>query len=327
MPFLNTVTKTMSPANRSVERPVDDSSPPEMQQRESQPPGGRPLRPGDLDGLSQQEKQDEIKQRARYLVKDQLEPSSVPWHFPRPQPPSNLPYVDFVARIHRDEREFYPSDLRNYPRCKFNGANFVASLHQTHRLSFRGRLEEHSVVLDKVVHFARRDVPGEVCPYSEIPSRPDAMEEKRKEFGKNVAGAFGIQSVSYYAPEDGDEYLEGIKKVDKHTLVLDTTFNSSILKVIQEANLNPGVIIKQFRFWPDGADEDAESLNTVRESDYGLTHWLSEYYEVFVRYPGCGFVTCYPTIYIRKSVPLVPLVPLVPRYSHTPLGKLQCPSL
>jgi hypothetical protein len=41
-------------------------------------------------------------------------------------------------------------------------------------------------------------------------------------------------------------------------------------------------------------------------SDYGPTHWLTEYYEVFSRYAGCGFVTCYPTIYIRKAVPVVP---------------------
>jgi hypothetical protein len=128
-------------------------------------------------------------------------------------------------------------------------------------MSFRGRLKEHSIVLDKVVHFGRVDAPGEVCPYSSSA----AMGDARRRFVESVARCLGIQRVSYYVPPGEGEYLEGIMKIDKHTLVFDTTFNNSILKVIQEANLEPGVIIKQFRFWRDEADEDVETLKIVRE--------------------------------------------------------------
>ena len=36
-------------------------------------PGARPIRPGDLEGLWRGQKQQEITQRARYLVNDDLE--------------------------------------------------------------------------------------------------------------------------------------------------------------------------------------------------------------------------------------------------------------
>ncbi len=40
-------------------------------------------------------------------------------------------------------------------------------------------------------------------------------------------------------------------------------------------------------------------------SEYGPTHWLSQYYDVFSRPRGSGFVTGEPTIYIRKDLTLM----------------------
>ena len=42
-------------------------------------------------------------------------------------------------------------------------------------------------------------------------------------------------------------------------------------------------------------------LNVPPRRDYNTTHWLTQHYDVFSRHPGSGFVTCNPTIYIRKG--------------------------
>ena len=41
------------------------------------------------------------------------------------------------------------------------------------------------------------------------------------------------------------------------------------------------------------------------DSEYNTTHWLSQYYDLYSRPRGSGFVTCEPTIYIRKGTSLV----------------------
>ena len=46
-------------------------------------------------------------------------------------------------------------------------------------------------------------------------------------------------------------------------------------------------------------------LNVPPRRDYNTTHWLTQHYDVFSRHPGSGFVTCNPTIYIRKGESLM----------------------
>ncbi|KAK0710380.1 hypothetical protein B0T21DRAFT_376512 [Apiosordaria backusii] len=54
------------------------------------------------------------------------------------------------------------------------------------------------------------------------------------------------------APHD---YLDkGVLKINSHTLVFDTTLNNTLLKLIQELDVKPGVIIKELCFWRDGED-------------------------------------------------------------------------
>ncbi|EAQ83691.1 predicted protein [Chaetomium globosum CBS 148.51] len=81
----------------------------------------------------------------------------------------------------------------------------------------------------------------------------------------------------------------------------------AFLQAIQEADLKPAVIMKEFMFWKDGADQDAEALERSDWLSYNTTHWLTEHYDVDVcsGCPGSGFVTCRPTIYIRKGTSLV----------------------
>jgi hypothetical protein len=50
-------------------------------------------------------------------------------------------------------------------------------------------------------------------------------------------------------------------RIDTRTLVFDTTLNGSILQAIQEANFKPAVIVREFTFWRDGADEDGAALD------------------------------------------------------------------
>ncbi|KAK4237125.1 hypothetical protein C8A03DRAFT_34938 [Achaetomium macrosporum] len=328
---------------------------PDQQYREFQLPGGRPLRPGDLDNLSPQQKHDEIVKRAKYLVNDDVvvpahiqtahmailqagrlwqyesqekiyqSISNLPYPVPSvsdhiwkrgPQPPSDSLYLDLIPRIHDEELRFY--DFRPMSNV-FNGTHFLNMLRATHRMSFRGRLNEHGVIIDKVVHFGRKAVPGEASEFLGIAPPTPTMEDKRRMFVWSVAWTLGVQAVTHYVPPHDDKYLEeGIIKIDKHTLVFDTTFNNSILRVIQEANLNPGVIIKQFRYWRDGADEDARYMDHVRITEYGPTHWLTEYYEVFSSHPGSGFVACYPAIYIQKRIPVKPVFKWPPRRLPSP---------
>ncbi|KAK0663400.1 hypothetical protein QBC41DRAFT_340469 [Cercophora samala] len=59
------------------------------------------------------------------------------------------------------------------------------------------------------------------------------------------------------APHD---YIDkGVCKINSHTLLFDTTLNNTLMKLIQEVDAKPGVIIREFSFWPDGADTNLPS--------------------------------------------------------------------
>jgi hypothetical protein len=72
-----------------------------------------------------------------------------------------------------------------------------------------------------------------------------------------------IEHTTYELPQEiprNDQCLSAILGIDEHTFSVDTTLNSSFLQAIQEADLKPAVIMKEFMFWKDGADQDVEAL-------------------------------------------------------------------
>ncbi|KAK4204633.1 hypothetical protein QBC40DRAFT_164538 [Triangularia verruculosa] len=66
-----------------------------------------------------------------------------------------------------------------------------------------------------------------------------------------------LKHLTFALPDSASphEYLDkGILKINSRTLVFDTTLNDTLLKLIQELDVKPGVIIKEFCFWRDGED-------------------------------------------------------------------------
>ncbi|KAL2266791.1 hypothetical protein VTJ83DRAFT_6143 [Remersonia thermophila] len=240
-----------------------------------------------------------------------------------PPPPASSEYYDLVTRIHRSELHFYGYDSRS------PGGRLLYMLRDA-RLdpcpaSFYQRLKQAGISIDRVAHFTRRTVTRADTPLMSLPYK---LEDKRRLFVGDMArflarmqGKSGgeIPHATFVVPpgigragqegkagDDDDAWIEeGILKMDSRTLLLDTTMNSSLLQAVREAGLRPAVIIKQFTFWPDRTDEDTTALEKMAVAEYNTTHWLTQYYGVYERHPGSGFVSCNPTIYIRKGRSLV----------------------
>ncbi|KAK3900218.1 hypothetical protein C8A05DRAFT_17440 [Staphylotrichum tortipilum] len=239
----------------------------------------------------------------------------------RPVPPLESEYHDFMDRIDRCEKAYlgYDGD------CE--GGRFLDMLNDarnnTSPDSFYQRLRQAGITVKQVIHFASHTT----LPYHLLPvyandhraSRaPGIVTHRRNVFVADLAMFLGkmqesrhkgVSHTSFDTPSADDEYIsKGVMKVDRHTFLLDTSLNGGILRAVQEAGHRPAVIMTYFTFWPDGRDQDEKALANVYASDYGITHWLTEYYNIYYRAPGNGFVDCSPTIYIRKPEPGLPLM-------------------
>ncbi|KAL2118806.1 hypothetical protein VTJ04DRAFT_5765 [Mycothermus thermophilus] len=249
-------------------------------------------------------------------------------------PPTGSEYWDLMARIQHAELAFYGYDSRS------PGGAFLHMLRDARRDarpdSFYQRLRRAGISIDRIVHFTRRTVAHPDAPLTAALGYK--LEEKRRLFvgdmarflaqmqGGGGAGQSGgeIPHATFVVPPgrgrrvaagsetttgnaDPDAFIdEGILKIDSHTLVFDTTLNGSVLQAVKEGGFKPAVIIKQLTFWSDEADQDTEALENATTAEYNVSHWLTQYYDVYDRYPGSGsgFVSCYPTIYIRKGTSL-----------------------
>jgi hypothetical protein len=182
-----------------------------------------------------------------------------------PYPPPDSEYHDLMARIHKSELEFYGFDSSSA------GGRFLYMLRDARQdpdpASFYQRLKQAGLAIDKVVHFTR---PTPVVGDVQLLSLPLKIEKRRELFvddmGRFLAQMQGcrgaIPHTTFAVPTNDDGYIEkGIMRIDARTLVFDTTLNGSILQAIQEANFKPAVIVREFTFWRDGADEDGAALD------------------------------------------------------------------
>ncbi|KAL2260014.1 hypothetical protein VTK26DRAFT_6123 [Humicola hyalothermophila] len=218
-------------------------------------------------------------------------------------------FADITKRIFAAEWSFYlagdsPAGHLFYMIHQANNNNDPQSFGQ--------RVNRAGISINKVMHFTRNVVyrSNDITALS----KPFKIDEKAEVLAGDFPRALksmqdGFRDIplqTYKIPtRNDDRYItEGILNIDSQTLVFDTTLNNSVLQVIKEADLRPGIIIKELTFWRDGDDQDTERLANVSYLDYGVTHWLTEHYDVFSRPRGGGFVTCSPTIYIRKSTSL-----------------------
>jgi hypothetical protein len=174
-----------------------------------------------------------------------------------------------MSRIHKTELAFYGFDGES------RGGQFLYMLRDAKQnpdpSSFYPRLKQAGITIDKVVHFTRRTAMAGVD--VQLLSLPYKIEDRRELFlgdlarflaGMQGRSGGGIPHATYEMPPKEDRAIEeGIMKVDGRTFVFDTTLNNSVLQALQEADFNPAVIMKEFGFWHDGADEDAEALERV----------------------------------------------------------------
>ncbi|KAJ4291249.1 hypothetical protein N0V88_006249 [Collariella sp. IMI 366227] len=244
------------------------------------------------------------------------------------------PLDKFMERIHREEFAFYDVSSQTS-----GSRHFLRPLQKEHEnpkmvSAFHQSLKQADVKIYKIIHFTRqtifgREADGRYTGPSHIPKwrnlflmdiarsltklqRLKLHDIPFKTFEIPTEDDRGVPTIKAklrdkenLTPYDPEAYIkEGILKIDKHTLVVDSTLNNSVFQVIQEANLQPGAIFKEFTYWHDGADQDVKSVESIFWGDYGPTHWLSQFYDVYHRHPGSGFVTCDPTIYIRKKKPI-----------------------
>ncbi|KAK4120612.1 hypothetical protein N657DRAFT_579424 [Parathielavia appendiculata] len=256
-------------------------------------PGARPLRPGDLDGFWPQQKHDEIVKRVRYLVHDDLE-----------EPPHIHKARQILKQRGVDWREANDKEIFNIleqlPRPPFHSKFWKrepppAKTSEYHDILQRVHLAElqyygfDSTSPSGKFLYNIRDAKQDPDPSSFYQQLKQAgvSIDKIVHFTRKTARSSDVQllSLPYRIEERREHFLGDL---------------GSVLQAIQEADFRPGVIIKEFTFWRDGVDQDAEALVRVSWIDYTTTHWLTQYYNVFQRHPGSGFVTCSPTIYIKK---------------------------
>ncbi|KAH6623117.1 hypothetical protein F5144DRAFT_353606 [Chaetomium tenue] len=301
-------------------------------------PGARRLGPGHFEGTWSREKRQDIVDRVKYLVRgerleepphilrarltlaqagkdwgdaseeeicDVINQQSRPlfqsgfWEMDSPE------YDTLTGRIYQSQLDYYGPDhgsasgifldrLRDDP-----GSSFLCQ-----------RLNQTGITIKKITHFTRQPVEDK---HRRLAFK---VKEKRGYFLDDVAYFLSkaqrkgkIEHTTYVLPlkiTGNHECISAILGIDEHSFLIDTTLNSSFLQAVQEADLKPAVIMKEFMFWKDGADQDAEALGRSGWLSYKTTHWLTEHYDVDVcsGCPGSGFVTCRPTIYVRKGTSL-----------------------
>jgi hypothetical protein len=172
-----------------------------------------------------------------------------------------------MGRIMQTETDFYGYDSESL------GSRLLYMIRDARQnpdpRSFYPQLKRAGVSIDKVVNFTRKTILGD---HPQNLSLPLKLDDRRRLFVSDMAkflsemqgGRRKLPHATYEIPATDNRYIEdGIMKIDSHTLVFDTTLNSSILQIIKEADLKPGVIIMQLTFWPDGVDEDVDSARNV----------------------------------------------------------------
>lgn len=204
------------------------------------------------------------------------------------------PLDELMERIHREEFAFYDvssqtSGSRHFLRPlleEYENPKMVSAFHQS--------LKQADVKIYKIIHFTRqtvfgRETDGRYTGPSHIPKWRNLFlmdiamcltkVQKRLRDNDIPFTTFEIpteddlrvptikaklRDKENLAPYDPEGYIkEGILKIDKNTLVFDSTLNNSVLQAIQEANLQPGAIFKQFTYWHDGADQDFKSVERI----------------------------------------------------------------
>ncbi|KAK4225224.1 hypothetical protein QBC38DRAFT_369247 [Podospora fimiseda] len=180
-----------------------------------------------------------------------------------PDPETSPAYYDIMRRLLLAEHEFYSTHAESV------GGNLLKQiqLSSSHRGSFKHHLKHSGVSIDKILHFSRT-----VCinRYSETwPSLQYQLENRRRFFLLDIARYLvskhatveDIARGEYYIPggANPDAYIEeGFMSINLRTLVFDTTLNSSLIRLMVETGMKPGVIIKTLTFWRDGDDDERQ---------------------------------------------------------------------
>ncbi|KAK3293146.1 uncharacterized protein B0H64DRAFT_476725 [Chaetomium fimeti] len=311
-------------------------------------PGARRLGPGHFEGAWPKEKRQDIVDRVKYLVRgDKLEePPHIlearlalkdagrvwqdvdketicnaitnqpgrffqvgSWEMGSPE------YKELVARIYKTQVDYYTSHEES------GSGKFLDMLRDPATSSLCQQLSKAGIRIDKILHFTRGSVKDG---HRELTNK---IRPKRAYFFGDVAAYLEkaqrkgkIEHTTYELPLEitgNHECIEAILGINEHTFLVDTTLNRSFLQAIQEADLRPAVIMKEFKFWKDGADQDAKALQNADWLRYSTTHWLTQHYDVYSTCPGSGFATCDPTIYIRKGTSLAHDIKTVLRRATT----------
>jgi hypothetical protein len=171
-------------------------------------------------------------------------------------------YNTLTGRIYRTQIDYYG------PHEGSGSGKFLDMLRDDPGSAFFfQRLTKTGITINKVLHFTREPVNDKHCRLA------SKVKEKRGYFLGDVAWFLGkaqrkgkIEHTTYELPQKipvNDQYVSAILGIDEHTFLVDTTLNSSFLQAIQEADLKPAVIMKEFTFWKEGADQDVEALKKV----------------------------------------------------------------
>ncbi|KAK4175205.1 hypothetical protein QBC36DRAFT_355344 [Triangularia setosa] len=203
-----------------------------------------------------------------------------------PNPETEPGYYEIMRRILLSESLFYGVD----PQSPANHILEQFRLPSTTPGSFKNQLQQAGVSITTlftftraVSHSAKRkkkigsDEPPDPTPSS---SRPPSTEptgdmhwlalqhqnhHRQSYFVSDMArflrakpdGHTTLKHTTFSIPDSAapHDYLDkGVLKINPHTLIFDTTLNNTLLKLIQELDVKPGVIVKEFCFWPDGED-------------------------------------------------------------------------
>ncbi|KAK3987311.1 hypothetical protein QBC44DRAFT_121020 [Cladorrhinum sp. PSN332] len=231
-----------------------------------------------------------------------------------PDPKTSMAYYDIMRRALLAEHEFFGIDSESVGGKLLKQMQLPASS----RGSFKYHLRVSGVSIDKILHFSRT-----VCNnrFSETwPSLQYQLENRRRLFlldiGRYLVSKHttveDIMRAEYYIPpakpaESPNAFIEeGFMNINSHTLVFDTTLNGTLLRLMLETGVKPGVIIKTFTFWRDGDDDEMHAERPAKWSDfYDIPHWLRDNYYVYHRQPGSGFVGPNATVYILKGKSLL----------------------
>ncbi|KAK4466134.1 hypothetical protein QBC42DRAFT_167477 [Cladorrhinum samala] len=195
-------------------------------------------------------------------------------NFTEPPPETAPAYYDIMRRAMLAEQEFYGFDRDSVGGRLLEQLQLPASAPG----SFKHHLKASGISIDKIIHFSRSLCFEGLKFGSTWPTLQLQLQHRRRYFVHDLAryllpkqsNTKEIKNVEYLIPAplpknaqeraryNPDAFLEeGFLNINSRTLVFDTTLNSTLLKLMQEVDLKPGVIIKQFTFWRDGDDDSS----------------------------------------------------------------------